>query len=492
MNITTKNISEEQARTDILILPVFEDFPIDCYSGLDLIVNNSISRAVNSKDFSGRQGQTMLLHVSKINSPRLLLVGLGKRGAICHEKIRQAGSKAFAAVKEIGIEDAALSTRTFSHIPEGVSLVQSPAFYFLEGGFLGMYRFEKYKTANNNGKLKKVISSVTVLSDDKNFPSAWLDKIISATYLARDLINTPSNDLTPAALAKLAGSFTGKRVSVKVLERRDVEKEGMGAYLSVTKGSDQPLKFIVIEYKGGKGRPVVLIGKSVTFDSGGLDIKPADGMERMKYDMAGGAAVISVMKAISEMKMSVNVVGILPAVENLIGGSASRPGDVVKTITGKTVEIISTDAEGRLTLADAIGYAIKYYKPQTVIDIATLTGACSMAFGNEAIAMMGTGADVMERLKAASEEAYERVWPMPLFEEYKDYLKSDVADLKNVGGRKGALASSAYFIKEFAGDTPWVHLDIAGASWNESDRPYSPKGASGVGVRLLLNFLKEL
>jgi leucyl aminopeptidase len=215
-------------------------------------------------------------------------------------------------------------------------------------------------------------------------------------------------------------------------------------------------------------------------------------MERMKYDMAGGAVVLSVLKAITEIKLPVNVIGILPAVENLLGGSASRPGDVVGTITGKTVEIISTDAEGRLTLADTIGYAIKYKKPGAIIDIATLTGACSMAFGNEAIAMMGTDTGLMDRLRAASEEAYERAWPMPLFEEYKDYLKSDIADIKNVGGRKGALSSSACFLREFAGDTPWVHLDIAGAAWNEKERPYSPKGASGVGVRLLLNFLKEL
>jgi leucyl aminopeptidase len=279
---------------------------------------------------------------------------------------------------------------------------------------------------------------------------------------------------------------------VKILERRDIEKEGMGAYLSVTKGSDEPLKFIVMEYSGGKGRPIVLIGKSVTFDSGGLDIKPGEGMERMKYDMAGGAVVLAVLKALAAMKLPVNVVGILPAVENLIGGSATRPGDVVKTITGKTVEIISTDAEGRLTLADAIGYAIKYKKPRAVIDIATLTGACSMAFGNEAIAMMGTDAELMDRLKAASEEVYERVWPMPLFDEYKEYLKSDIADIKNVGGRKGALASSACFLREFAGETPWVHLDIAGAAWSDKDRPYAPKGATGVGVRLLLNFLKEI
>jgi leucyl aminopeptidase len=491
MNIFARNIPEEHIKADILILPFFEDFSPNVYSDLDLIANGILSKIIKNKDFAGRLGQTLMITAGNINSLRLLLVGLGKKETISHEKIRQAGSKAFLEVKDLGLADVALSTKIFEHIPKSVCLSQKPAFYFLEGGLLGIYRFNKYRTAENNGKSQKEISSVTVLDGDKAFSFKWLQTLASAVYLARDLVNTPANDMTPTALAKLSKELAGKRVKVKVLERKDIEKEKMGAYISVTKGSDEPLKFIIIEYKGGKGQPIVLIGKSVTFDSGGLDIKPGEGMERMKYDMAGGAAVLAVMKAIAEMNMNINVVGILPAVENLISGSASRPGDVVKTITGKTVEIISTDAEGRLTLADAVGYAIKYIKPKAIVDIATLTGACSMAFGNEAIAMMGNDAGIMERLRAASEEAYERAWPMPLFDEYGDYLKSDIADIKNVGGRKGALSSSACFLREFVGETPWVHLDIAGAAWNDKDRPYSPKGASGVGVRLLLNFLKE-
>jgi leucyl aminopeptidase len=491
MKIFIREILEEQVEADILILPFFEDYSTDSYSGLDLMVNGVISRSINSRDFTGRHGQNMLLPVNNINSSRILLTGLGKRHGLSQEKIRQAGAKAFAALKEIGMVEVAVSTRIFDYLTGEVHFAQQPVFYFLEGGLLGIYCFKKYKTTHDNGKLEKDMSSITVLDDDKTLPIVWLQTLVSATFLARDLVNTPSNDMTPTAMASISKSLVGKRVTVQILERRQIEKEKMGAYLSVTKGSNEPPKFIIIEYKGGKGRPLVLIGKSVTFDSGGLDIKPGDGMEKMKYDMAGGAAVLSVLKAISAMKLRVNVIGILPAVENLVGGSASRPGDVVGTITGKTVEIISTDAEGRLTLADAIGYAIKYKKPGAIIDIATLTGACSMAFGNEAIAMMGTDKVLMNRLRAASEEAYERVWPMPLFEEYKDYLKSDIADVKNVGGRKGALSSSACFLREFVGDTPWVHLDIAGAAWNDNERPYSPKGASGVGVRLLLNFLKE-
>lgn len=247
----------------------------------------------------------------------------------------------------------------------------------------------------------------------------------------------------------------------------------------------------MLEHKGKIEPPLVLIGKSITFDSGGLSLKPSDGMEKMKYDMAGGAAVLGIMKAVAELGLSSHVIGILPATENLPGGSASRPGDIVRSITGKTVEIISTDAEGRLTLADAIGYA-RTLQPRAIIDIATLTGACAIAFGNEAIAMMGNDRHLMDKMKESSEKTYERVWEMPLFEEYKEYIKSDIADFKNTGGRSGSLMTSAYFLSEFAEKTPWIHLDIAGSAWLDKEKPYIPKGASGIGVRLILNLIKEL
>ena len=264
----------------------------------------------------------------------------------------------------------------------------------------------------------------------------------------------------------------------------------MGAYLSVAKGSNEPPKFIVLEYKGAKGRPLVLIGKSITFDSGGISLKPADGMEKMKYDMAGGAAVLGVIKAASELKLPVNLVGILPATENLPGGSATKPGDIVKSITGKTVEIINTDAEGRLVLADAIGYA-KRFNPGAIIDIATLTGACSIALGSEAMAMMGNDRGLMDKIKKSAGNTYERVWEMPLFDEYREYIKSDIAEIKNTGGKNGSLVTAAYFLYEFAEKTPWVHLDIAGTAWAEKDKPYIPKGASGIGVRLVMDLLKN-
>jgi leucyl aminopeptidase len=491
MKITTKNIPEKEVGADVLILPVFEgEFP-DNYSGFDNDIGNIISKVIKSGDFKGKQGQTMLLPVSGMNTSRILLAGLGKKKEATCEKVRRAGSKAFSVVVNSGLSNVALSVRVLNSL-EGGAFSMGPAFYFLEGGLLGTYCFEKYLSADKKNKDRKEIEAITLLSNDDAVDIHWLRALVSATFFARDLINTPSNDMTPTVMAKIAKGIKGSKLKVRVLGRREIEKENMGAYLSVAMGSDEPPEFIIVEYMGGKGKPVVLIGKSVTFDSGGLDIKPGDGMEKMKYDMAGGAAVLAVIQAAASLGMPLHLVAILPAVENLLGGSAARPGDVVRTISGRTVEVISTDAEGRLTLADAIGYANKYMTPRAIIDIATLTGACNMAFGSDAIAMMGNDNGIMDGLRAASEEAYERVWPMPLFEEYGDYLKSDIADMRNVGTRKAALCSSAYFLKEFAGDTPWVHLDIAGAAWNDTERPYGPKGAAGIGVRLLLNYLKRI
>jgi leucyl aminopeptidase len=314
------------------------------------------------------------------------------------------------------------------------------------------------------------------------------ETIVKAANLARDMVNTPANDMTPSVLVKYARSL--ENVSVKVIDENNARKLGMGAYISVARGSDEPPKFIVMTYRKKNGPPLVLIGKSITFDSGGISLKPAKGMEKMKYDMAGGAAVLGVMKAVSDLKLPLHLIAILPATENLPGGSASKPGDVVKTLSGKTVEIISTDAEGRLVLADAIGYA-KKLRPEAIIDIATLTGACSIALGNEAIAMMGNDDTLLNKMKMASDETNEKVWQMPLYDEYGEYIKSDIADLKNSSGPSGSLVTAGYFIKEFAGTVPWVHLDIAGTAWTDRDRTYIRQGATGIGVRLLLNLLER-
>jgi len=483
MNISVKNINEVNCKCDALILP-FTEGNSGAYKQLGPAFQNLIKK-VFSKEFSGKQNEVLLIPApSNIKPERILLIGLGKKDEISAEKIRQAGGKAATYLRDMGMKNIALSTGVIS------AFKLSPA-DFMEGALLGLYKFKKYRKGNNDKKLK----NLTVLSREiKRLQSAGeaVKKISSAVSFAKDLINTPSNDMTPAHLAKAAMSLKRKNISVRILEKKDAEKLGMGVYLSVAKGSHEPPKFIVLEYKGAKKKqPLALIGKSITFDSGGISLKPADGMEKMKYDMAGGAAVLGIFKAVSELKLPVNLVGILPATENLPGGSATKPGDIVKSITGKTVEIINTDAEGRLVLADAIGYA-KRFKPAAIIDMATLTGACSIALGSEAIAMMGNDKKLIEKFKQSAARTYERVWEMPLYDEYKEYLKSDTADIKNTGGKNGSLVTAAYFLYEFAEKTPWVHLDIAGTAWVDKDKPYIPKGASGIGARLVMDFLKNL
>ncbi|MBI5408553.1 MAG: leucyl aminopeptidase [Nitrospirae bacterium] len=480
MKIIIRDINETAAACDALVLPFPEGEKSVPYKDINRALNNATDRIMSSKEFTGKLNEVCLIHTQgKIKPDRILLVGLGEREEITRDKLRRAGGRAASYLSGLNMKNVALSTRTI------LSLRLSPV-DFVEGGLLADYRFTQYKKEEDRRGLEKL----TILSDqDLHKQIRRLEAAVSAVHFARNLVNTPSNDMTPSALVKAARSL--RKVSVKVIDRRQAERLGLGAYLSVAKGSAEPPKFIVITYKGKNVKPIALIGKAITFDSGGISLKPSEGMEKMKYDMAGGAAVLGVLKAVSEMKMPLHIIGILPAAENLPGGSAFKPGDVVKTLEGKTVEITSTDAEGRLTVADAIGYA-KRLNPSAIIDIATLTGACSIALGNEAIAMMGNDGSLMEKMKKASEEASERVWHMPLFEEYLDYIKSDIADLKNSSGRTGSLVAAGYFLKEFAGDTPWLHLDIAGTAWLDKDRPYSPKGATGIGVRLLLNFLRLL
>lgn len=278
----------------------------------------------------------------------------------------------------------------------------------------------------------------------------------------------------------------------RVITEEQAQKMRMGAFLAVAQGSREPAKIIILEYIASRsfGPPLVIIGKGITFDSGGISLKPPDKMEQMKDDMAGGAVVMGTMQAVAQMKLPLNLVGIIPATENLPGGKAYKPGDVLTSLSGQTIEVISTDAEGRLILADALTYA-KRYKPKAIVDLATLTGACIIALGDYVAGIMGNDASLLNSVKSAGEKTGEKVWELPLWEEYFDYLKSDIADFKNVGTRAAGTITGGMFLKKFVNDTPWVHMDIAGPTWYEKDKPYIPKGASGFGVRLLVQFLRD-
>ena len=481
MKITAKNIKGEDCACDALILLFYEE-DADQLKNIPRLVAAHIKK-VFSREFSGKQNEVFLLNAPESVKPeRFLLVGLGKKDQITPEKVRQAGGKSAVYLRDMGMKKVALSPYFLSEMKI------SPA-EFIEGALLGLYAYKKYRKNGNSKKLEGIIAltnAVKGLTEELRRTEA----VANAVCFARDLVNTPANNMTPTDLAMAASSLKTKQMSVTVLDRSNAKKLGMEAYLAVAKGSREEPRFIILDYKGQKGAPVVLVGKSITFDSGGISLKPSEGMEKMKSDMAGGAAVLGVMKAVAALRLPVHLIGILPATENLPGGNATKPGDVVRSLSGKTVEIINTDAEGRLVVADAITYA-KRLKPSAIIDIATLTGACVIAFGNEVIAMMGNDRNLLDALKKSGEKTYERVWEMPLFEEFGEYLKSDIADIRNIGGKNGGLITSAYFLNEFVGNTPWVHLDIAGTAWIEKEKPYVPKGASGIGTRLIFDLIKE-
>jgi leucyl aminopeptidase len=300
--------------------------------------------------------------------------------------------------------------------------------------------------------------------------------------------------MTPTDLATEAQScLQGKNIVFSVLSEGKMRELGMNALLGVARGSRQPPKMIVAEYRGGKktDEPIALVGKGITFDSGGISIKPAEKMELMKTDMAGGAAVIATIRAASELSLPLNLVGIVPATENLPGGNAYKPGDILRSLSGQTIEVVNTDAEGRVILADALTYACRF-KPAVIIDLATLTGACIVALGDEVIGMMGTDEELKSKLRDAADITGEKVWELPLGEQYDELIKSDVADYKNSGGRAGGAITAAAFLGKFVGNCKWIHLDIAGPSWAEKSRPYIPKGASGIGVRLLVELLSRM
>jgi leucyl aminopeptidase len=367
----------------------------------------------------------------------------------------------------------------------------------VEGVILGLYHFLPYKTAEkqSKGEMKELV----ILEEREKVvrevrEAAKRGQVVSgAVYFARDLVSTPSNEMTPTILAGRAKDVAkNKGVRVSVLDVKGIKKAGMNAMLGVARGSHEPAKFIILRYDGApkKEKPVVVVGKGITFDSGGISLKPAEKMDEMKADMSGGAVVLGVFKAISELGLPVNLVGLIPATENLPGGGAYKPGDVLRSLSGKTIEIISTDAEGRLLLADALTYA-GHFNPAAVVDIATLTGACVIALGEDVIGMLGTDDKLKAQVRAAAEETGEKLWELPLWEDYAELLKSDVADFKNTGGRAGGAISAAVFLSKFVGKYPWVHLDIAGPAWRKAGKPYIPKGASGIGVRLLVRFLMD-
>lgn len=496
MKFNVKHGELAKETTDVLVLAGYEDDKTlpKAMHGLDKALKGALHELHQCGEFKGTQNQTVIFHTrGAISAKRVLLVGLGKRSDCTLDRIRQAAATCIKRARQVSAQSCAITILGSDtvKIPQEV-IAQA----IVEGTILGNYRFTPYRT-DNNGDQSKDVSTITLLVSGAGELSATKTGVRrgeasgSATAFVRDLCNHPANVLTPSRVVEEARKIAKEKgVTLKVLEKKDQEKLGMGGLLGVSRGSIEPPKFLILEYAGGgkKTNPIVLVGKTVTFDSGGISLKPSENMEQMKADMTGGAEVLATVRAAAQLRLPLHVIGLLPVTENMPGGRAMKPGDILNMLNGKTVEVQNTDAEGRLILADGLAYASRL-KPQCIIDVATLTGACAVALGQFAIGMMGTDDTLKKELSEAGGQSGERVWEMPLWDEYFEQLKSDVADMRNIGGRGGGMITAAVFLSKFVGDFPWVHLDIASTDWSGSERAYIGKGPTGIGTRLILQFL---
>jgi leucyl aminopeptidase len=482
MNIAVTYGESLAQETPLLVLGAWEEESLP----------RPVAGLIEDGDWQGTFKQTTLLYPrGAVPARRVLLLGLGQRGRISFDRLCEAAAVAAQRARDLGVGRFAFELPT----PEGMALARA-AQAVAEGALLGLYRFQQYQTGLSESDRREIeqLTIVSNLRDETIERGAALGEVIArGAALARDLGNTPGNDLPPAKLAEAAlaaGQRTG--VAVTVLGPDELEAQGFGGILGVGQGSAQPPRFIIMEHGESKqGVPTIcLVGKGITFDTGGISIKPAEKMDEMKTDMGGAAAVIGAMQVVGELQLPIHVVGLISAAENMVSGKAYRPGDILKTLSGKTIEVLNTDAEGRIVLADALFYAQRY-RPDAIIDLATLTGAIMVALGPHATGIMSNNDALAERIVQAGEATGERAWRMPLWDPYMDMVRSEIADIKNAAGRYGGAITAAAFLSNFVGDFPWVHMDIAGTAWTDTKpRAYTPKGATGVGVRLLAQALR--
>ena len=452
--------------------------------------DRQLLKLATSAGFRGAANETVLL---PRDSRWVLVVGLGKERELSLDTIRQFAGTAARTARSRGFRKIVLPMLYEQRLGASSAVAQT----LVEGAMLGLYRYDRLKQVPKRERNQR-IDAVTILvgkSRDVADAKKGVDKgrvIAEAVSLARDLINGPSNLITPTVLANEARRLA-KRFGLKcsVTPFATLKRLGFGGIVGVAQGSAHPAQFIVLDYKPARVKTTfVFCGKGITFDSGGISLKPAEKMEHMKYDMSGAAAVLGALQTVAALKLPHRVIGIIAATENLPSGTAQKPGDVLKTLSGKTVEVINTDAEGRLVLADCLHYA-KRYKPDCVVDLATLTGACVIALGGEAIGLFTKDERLAARLNGAGKATHERVWRLPLWDEYAPLMKSEIADLKNAGSREAGAITAAKFLEEFADGLRWAHLDIAGTAWTEKDTPYIPTGAAGIGVRLLVRLMEQ-
>jgi len=455
---------------------------------------------LGTKAFSAKEMELCLLSPPIFRGKPLIIVGLGDKSSVSPERLRRATAVATKEASRLNFESLTLFAPELDTFKSNAMAFEYPIWESVgsalaDGALLSLYSYDKYRSTAEPPALRTVtiLAHPDVVLADLRKGVSSSKTTCEGTWFARDLANAPGNEIFPDSLADAARSC-GKThgFKVKVYDENEIQRLGMGGLHGVGQGSARPPRFIILEHgqASKRGGPVVLVGKGVTFDAGGISIKPSTNMAEMKMDMSGAAAVLGVFQATAAMGLSVHMVGLIPAAENLPGGRALKPGDILRHVNGMTSEIDNTDAEGRLILADALAYSARF-KPSAVIDLATLTGAVVVALGHVATGMFGTDAGLLNQLKISGERTYERVWELPMFEEYEKLIKSDIADVKNVGGRWAGAITAALFLKRFIGTSPWVHLDIAGTAIMEEAQEYIPKGASGVGVRLLTDFLRH-
>lgn len=474
------------ADTDLVIAAAFEGEASALAATWSAASSGEVERAIESKEFSGKLYETFITPIADrgYRARRLAAAGLGQKSDFTVDRARRVAAASALLARQKKIARVAFhahgelgSTEMIQAIAEGLTLAEFDA---------GRYKTTGYDPF----ELSSLGIVVEASAREGAERAAHRGRVIGEhCNMARQLDNEPGNQLTPSVFAdRLSDIARSGGLAVEVLDHHAIERLGMGMLLGVGRGSAEPPRLVVIRYEppGAPPSPVLgLVGKGVTFDTGGISIKPAADMDRMKDDMAGGAAVACAMRAMTELRAPIRVIGVIPVAENMPGGRAIRPGDVLKSASGKTVEVINTDAEGRLILGDALWYATELGATH-LVDIATLTGAISVALGKITSGLFGTPAAFVEHVRATAELAGDRCWPMPLFDEYKDQLRSEIADMINTGGRLGGAITAALFLKEFTGGLPWVHLDIAGTSWAEENKPFMPKGPTGVGLRTLV------
>jgi len=485
------------AQVQALAIAIFKDEKPDegFLKELDELTGGVVKSVIDAEELKGKEGETAYFHLlgdKGIQASRLLLIGVGERDSYAALQIAQLAGTAVRYLRGKGIKSVAIA-------PRAEDDAEKVASNTVEGAIMGLFEPDKYRTVD---KEKRQIEELVVVLPGAEEGAAARGtergRIVGeAVNFTRDLANEPGAYMTPTNMADRARDIANEfGLSVDVLDEARMEQEGMGSLLSVSHGSEEPAKLIVLKYTPADAAPaegqelLSFVGKGVTFDSGGISLKPGESMELMKYDMTGGATVMGAMRAIAQLKPAIPVLGVAPCTENLPSGKATKPGDVVRAMNGKTIEVINTDAEGRLILADAIAYAKKLGATR-VIDLATLTGAVSVALGDVNTAILGTDQDLIDEVIEAGKDVGEKFWQLPLDPEYTKQIKSDIADIKNVGGRKAGTITAAAFLKEFADGLSWAHLDIAGTAWADDAKPYRAKGPTGIAVRTLINIVER-